>query len=229
MKRLYNHFMVIEEGRIQGSKLSKVGLLFRLYNIHPSYLCDVFNRERLLTYSDIINGKAKRIEKEPLAELCNFLNVSSATVLDAIAPQRRCEVYISDKDVWIEFGLYIYLRSTGIVIDQFNEEKNSVIHVINFYKVSELNYNKEGTSYLIKRAKKNKLINSSKLRLINNRIAPKTKELLLKEIYVYISKYLTPEEFEENTKEGSYKDLVISIMDYMNFIQSKTSNKKENE
>ena len=115
------------------------------------------------------------------------------------------------------------------MIDQFNEEKNSVIHVINFYKVSELNYNKEGTSYLIKRAKKNKLINSSKLRLINNRIAPKTKELLLKEIYVYISKYLTPEEFEENTKEGSYKDLVISIMDYMNFIQSKTSNKKEND
>lgn len=219
--------MVKKEEKIQSCSLSKVDLLFRLYNIHPSYLCKIFNRERLLTYMDIINGKAKRIEKEPLIELCNFLNVSSATVLDAIAPQKRCEVYISNVDVWMDFGLYIFLRSTGIVVDQFNEEKNSVIHLLNFTKISELKFNNDGIPYLIKKAKKRKLINSSKLRLINNRISPKTKELLLKETYVYISKYLTSEEFEANIKEGSYKELVASIIDFMGGIQNNSSTKGE--
>lgn len=219
--------MVRKREEAKEKALSKIGLLFLLYNVHPSYLCKVFQRKNLLTYRDIIEGKAKRIEKDPLAELCNFLNVSSGTILDAILHQDICKVYISNKAIWIDFDLYIFLRSTGIVVDQFNESETSVIHYLNYEKISEKQLDRFGIKYLVEKAKKSKLINSSRLRLIKNYISPETKELLLKETYVYISNFLNPKEFEANIKPGGYKDLVKAINDYMNFINSKNNDAQD--
>ena len=194
--------MASKKEKIKKNGLSKIGLLFLLYNVHLSHLCKKFNRQNILTYRNIIEGKSKRIEIGPLVELCKFLNVSSDTVFDAFSPQDMCVVYIQNKDIWIDFDLYIFLRSTEIVIDEFNEDETSVFHYLNFDKISEKQFDRFGNKYLIERAKRSKLINSSRLRLINNYITQETKELLLKETYVYISNFLSPDEFEENAKPG---------------------------
>ena len=220
--------MASKKEKIKKNGLSKIGLLFLLYNVHLSHLCKKFNRQNILTYRNIIEGKSKRIEIGPLVELCKFLNVSSDTVFDAFSPQDMCVVYIQNKDIWIDFDLYIFLRSTEIVIDEFNEDETSVFHYLNFDKISEKQFDRFGNKYLIERAKRSKLINSSRLRLINNYITQETKELLLKETYVYISNFLSPDEFEENAKPGGYKGLVGAIKDYMDFINKKGENKNLN-
>lgn len=193
------------------SSLTKVQLLFYLYNIHLSYLCEVYKTKYVLPYRGIVERTAKRIEREPLEELCNFLNVSTSTILEDVSSDNIGQVYISNKDLWIDFDLYIYLRSTNVVVDHFDENKSSIIHDINFSKISEQRFELYETPYLIQKANSSKLIESSRLRLVNNRIRPETKNMYAIEVYRYISKYLTLEEFKEKAKTPSYKKIIESI------------------
>lgn len=195
----------------QENRLTKAQLLFYLYNIHLSYLSEIYHKDYFLPYRGIVERTAKRIEREPLEELCNFLNVSTSTILEGVSQDNIGQVYISNKDIFIDFDLYLFLRSTKIVVDQFNEDKTSIIHNLNFSKISENKFDSLGIDYLIKKAKSSKLIESSRLRLINNRIRPETKDMFAKEVYRYISKYVTQDEFKEKAKTPSYKKIIDSM------------------
>ena len=195
----------------QGSSYTKAQLLFYLYNIHLSYLSEIYHKDYFLPYRGIVERTAKRIEREPLEELCNFLNVSTSAILEGVSEDNIGQVYISNKDIFIDFDLYLFLRSTKIVVDQFNESKTSIIHDFNFSKISENKFDSLGIDYLIKKAKSSKLIESSRLRLINNRIRPETKDMFAKEVYRYISKFVTKDEFKEKAKTPSYKKIIDSV------------------
>lgn len=126
---------------------SKAALLMYLYNIPLAKLAEVYGVDER-KYTTLMNGTYKRIDRESLRELCSYLNISVETVLSSLYEGELCKVYISNLDYWMKFDLYIYLIAHRVIIDEFSEDRKSIIHNLNTELASIDEFNLRGCNYL---------------------------------------------------------------------------------
>lgn len=216
-------------------KLTKVGLLLFLYHIPNSFLGDLFECDER-QFKPIIENTCKSYKPNIIRNLCSFLGITAGTLIESANDEDEGEIFISNINKWIDFGLYIYLRSTGVVIDYLDETNKKVIHDVSMPKIGD-ETKKDNIDYLILVANEQELINSSDLKLYNKQVYDYNQKDYVKLIQPYLSKYVTNKEFVDRARGKIYKKVVSSttletikkaIEEYMNNEENKI-NKGEDE
>ena len=199
-------------------KLTKVGLLFLLYNVPLTKMKELFNNDTR-KYKAIVDNTYQSIDRDILDNFCSFLNVSSSLVLDTSFNNDSSRIYIGNKEdnngFWMKFDTYIYLRSKRIIIDHYNKDESSIIHEINYEYIDKERFNKEGILYLLNEADLYPLINPTRLRINNTEI--KKQVMINYEYYIhdYLRKFMSEEEIKESAKGLKYKEIVDIINEYI--------------
>ncbi len=199
-------------------KLTKVGLLFLLYNVPLTKMKELFNNDTR-KYKAIVDNTYQSIDRDILDNFCSFLNVSSSLVLDTSSNNDSSRIYIGNKEdnngFWMKFDTYIYLRSKRIIIDHYNEDESSIIHEINYEYIDKERFDKEGIPYLLNEADLYPLINPTHLRINNTEI--KKQVMINYEYYIhdYLRKFMSEEEIKESAKGLKYKEIVDIINEYI--------------
>lgn len=136
---------------VSKANYTKAGLMLYLNDISFSFVAELFERKEVKRkYKLIFEGNYQRIDLSVLKNICEFLNVTPGVILDGIANNDIEKVYIKNINTWIDFDVYILLRSNGILEDAFKKEGKMIEHNVSFKKVSEALYNRNGINGLIR-------------------------------------------------------------------------------
>ena len=138
---------------VSKTKYTKAELMLFLYDIPFSFVAKLFEREEVKRkYKLLFKGNYQRVDLNVLKNICSFLNVTTGVVLDGAIKNDVAKVYIKNINAWIDFDVYILLRSTGMVEDVFVKEVKTIEHNVLFEYVSYSVYERIGFNSLIKYA-----------------------------------------------------------------------------
>ena len=181
---------------------TKARLLLFLYGVSIPFVAETYNqKEQSRKYNSFFDGDYKRIDLDILNKICLFLNVSTGTVLDGLAKKDSAKVYLKDINLWIDFDLYILLRSNGFIVDSYNKEHNCIDHLVLSNEESKKLYERGGIktlkrySLLVNR----KLTNPKDIVILNLDTYCHTKEKYFNLIKPYLSNFLNEDEIEIKT------------------------------